>query len=195
MKKLSKKLRAGFTLIELMIVVAIIGILAAIAIPNFMRFQARSKQSEAKANLKSVFTSEKAYFGEKDKYVTDFTAIGFQPEAGNRYGYGMVAGCVAPVAVSARLYTTGCIGPDSAKFPTAPTAKDALAPGITGAACPTCDFSVIATGNIDNDTESDAWGITSILTGQTMTNLGCNDGVTIAGSGTPSNSYNDVTCP
>ena len=45
-----------------MIVVAIIGILAAIAIPNFLRFQAKSKQSEAKTNLGGIFTAETAYF-------------------------------------------------------------------------------------------------------------------------------------
>src|SRR5512143_2731913 len=60
--------RKGFTLIELMIVVAIIGILAAIAIPNFLKYQAKSKQSEAKTNLKGIFTSETSYFSEANKY-------------------------------------------------------------------------------------------------------------------------------
>ena len=50
--------KKGFTLIELMIVVAIIGILAAIAIPNFLKFQAKSKQSEAKTNLGAIFTGQ-----------------------------------------------------------------------------------------------------------------------------------------
>src|SRR3954463_12489590 len=109
MKKLVQK---GFTLIELMIVVAIIGILAAIAIPNFIKFQAKSKQSEAKTNLKSIYTSEKAYFGEKDNYSTDFGSVGFQPEPGNRYSYGVTGTCNAAVAVSARTYSAGCIGQD-----------------------------------------------------------------------------------
>ncbi|HEY3197411.1 MAG TPA: prepilin-type N-terminal cleavage/methylation domain-containing protein [Nitrospirales bacterium] len=59
----------GFTLIELMIVVAIIGILAAIAIPNFLTYQAKAKTSEAKTNLNAIRTSEVAFFAENGVYV------------------------------------------------------------------------------------------------------------------------------
>ncbi|AOY58987.1 type IV pilin protein [Desulfococcus multivorans] len=58
----------GFTLIELMIVVAIIGILAAIAIPNFMNYQCKSKQAEAKQNLGAIAKVEEAYFAEYNTY-------------------------------------------------------------------------------------------------------------------------------
>jgi type IV pilus assembly protein PilA len=80
-----RRIQKGFTLIELMIVVAIIGILAAIAIPNFIRFQARSKQSEAKTDLKAIFTGERSLMGEKDRYSNLMGEVGFAPERGNRY--------------------------------------------------------------------------------------------------------------
>jgi type IV pilus assembly protein PilA len=53
--------RGGFTLVELMIVVALIGVLAAIAIPNFLGYLARSRRSEAYANLASVARAQKSF--------------------------------------------------------------------------------------------------------------------------------------
>jgi type IV pilus assembly protein PilA len=69
MPKLLGRSRKGFTLIELMIVVAIIGILAAIAIPNFLRFQLKAKTSEGKVNIAAIRTAEEAYLAEFGTYV------------------------------------------------------------------------------------------------------------------------------
>lgn len=83
--------KKGFTLIELMIVVAIIGILAAIAIPNFIKFQAKGKQAEANSQLKAIFSAQKANFPINQGYWSDIGGIGFSPERGNRYLYDLGA--------------------------------------------------------------------------------------------------------
>lgn len=74
----------GFTLIELMIVVAIIGILAAIAIPNFLQYQMKSRQSEAKTNLGAIKTSEVSWQGERGCFLTVALAPLTAPAAGTK---------------------------------------------------------------------------------------------------------------
>jgi type IV pilus assembly protein PilA len=69
-----------------MIVVAIIGILAAIAIPNFLKFQAKSKQSEAKSNLGAIYTGQISYYGEANTYGS-FDQINWSPSGAPRYHY------------------------------------------------------------------------------------------------------------
>ena len=71
-KQMFKQLKGqkGFTLIELMIVVAIIGILAAIAIPNFLTYQMKSRQSEARVNLGAIKTSEISFQGERGCFIS-----------------------------------------------------------------------------------------------------------------------------
>ena len=65
----SRRGSPGFTLIELMIVVAIIGVLAAIAVPNFLRYQLRTRTAEALTHVKGIATTQDAYYGEFGTYV------------------------------------------------------------------------------------------------------------------------------
>lgn len=71
----------GFTLIELMIVIAIIGILAAIAIPQFSAYRQRSYNAAANSDLKNATTAQEAYFVDNQTYATDVTSL-----LGTNYG-------------------------------------------------------------------------------------------------------------
>ena len=68
--------------------VGVIGILAAIAIPNFMKYQCKSMQSEAKTNLRSLYTAQKSFYAEYDYYTSDLVALNWQPYGTPRYIYG-----------------------------------------------------------------------------------------------------------
>lgn len=67
----------GFTLVELMIVVAIIGVLAAVAIPSFVNYQLTSKRSEAFANLSALAKAQKSYYAEFNEFVAVASEPGF----------------------------------------------------------------------------------------------------------------------
>jgi type IV pilus assembly protein PilA len=127
-----------------MIVVAIIGILAAIAIPNFLRFQAKSKQSEAKTNLGGIFTAETSYFAENNVFA-DLGVISWAPVGSSvRYAY-----AVTPSGVT--------LGDNTAAHITA-----AQALGVIDNVAFT--FTAAAAGNIDTDGTIDSWTMNEVRT-------------------------------
>jgi len=70
----------GFSLTELLVVIVIIGILAALAIPKFMNVTTKAKTTEAKLMLRQIYNLQLSYFLENDVYTKDLNAIGFQQE-------------------------------------------------------------------------------------------------------------------
>ena len=74
-QKLNGNRESGFTLIELMIVIAIIGILAAIAIPNFINYRMRAYDADAQSAIKNLMTAEEAYFADNVIYTATISNL------------------------------------------------------------------------------------------------------------------------
>jgi type IV pilus assembly protein PilA len=160
------KEQKGFTLIELMIVVAIIGILAAIAIPNFLRYQAKSRQSEAKTNLGAIFVAETAYLGENSRYGS-FSEIGYALAGNtNRYTY-------RSPAILGATASSNTVGVDQVPCgaPVGCTVQNDSAPAVTNNASTVAGsvgFTASAVASIDNDATVDGWSVNDIKGGLTQ---------------------------
>lgn len=121
-----------------MVVVAIIGLLSAVAVPNFKKYQAKAKVSEAKLQLSAAYTAESSFFSDYNIYHHCLTYMGFDPgpESKNRYyAIGFVHGAAAinstayTAAINSGLNsaaTTGC--PNAAS---AATTNDGALDGVS----------------------------------------------------------------
>lgn len=163
----------GFSLIELMVVVAIIAILASFAIPQYQNFQAKARQKEGVMQLSAYYTAAAATFVEAGVYYGQFPVTGFQPAGQLHYRVTAGAGtAVAPAglqwpacldtsaatATAANCGTAQFVGTwtevVAGAFRAAPVVT--CAPRTTNAAFTACASARIST----NNTLADEWSIT-----------------------------------
>lgn len=169
------KNESGFTLVELMIVVAIVGILAAVAVPNYLKYQAKARQSEAKIGLAALFTAEKSVYAEATSYHACPGHIGYTPEGAQKFYSGGFNAALAAPSLPTCSATSGtnnyatttvnsmtCWTPLNAVNSTATIPTNATACGVTGVAIAADSFTAGASGNITRAVNSvfDQWTIT-----------------------------------
>lgn len=165
MKNLKKLLKEqqGFTLVELMIVVAIIGVLSAVAVPNFKKYQAKAKTSEAKVQLAAAYTALQAFYGDFGMYAHCLSYMGYDPmdEIASRYyliGFGTLQAIDATAhqtAVRSGLFADNCVQAGTIRL---------AATGDTGVNIPNRSIFPAGKGN-GND-------IMALVTDQTASEVG-----------------------
>ncbi len=176
----ARKTLAIITLVLGVLYVPMVGVLAAIAIPNFLRFQARAKQVECKTQLRAAYVAEKTWFAEHDGYLSDPGQLGLVAEPNAR----------ALVRFGQGNLGSQSLLPGAAQGRTPAPVLDHGIPadlrstlGLTGT-CPDCNVTIACVHNLDDDDTLDVWSIsTAERTDPT--------GLTIE-PGTPYNHVDDV---
>ncbi len=139
--RLRSQAEAGFTLVELMIVVGIIGLLVAIAVPNFISYQARSRRSEAYVNLAAIARIQSAYHAERGEYFE----AGSWPDFVSLYGGDLSTRKMEWDAASEAAFADLGWRPEGQVFYVYDTNT-----GATACTCSMC-FTATAAGDVDDD--------------------------------------------
>ena len=158
--------QSGFTLIELMVVVVIVGILAAFAIPNFLRYRAQAMQAEARSNLAGIFVAETSFFTERKEFG-NFTDIGFAIAGGgtNRYTYRTGLGLGAGLGPNGGNLC-GSAGSCDTIQTESPAAGTITFTGIVGTATTSsAGFTATAAADLDSDATHDGWYVNDVKQG------------------------------
>jgi prepilin-type N-terminal cleavage/methylation domain-containing protein len=152
--KLKKLSQEGFTLVELMVVVAIVGILVAVAIPQYQKYQSRARQTEAKIALGGVFTSEQSFSVENSSYTGCLADIGVAA-TGNQLFYTVGFPAATANALCGPLGGAPCNYTGWTNTTTPPAAPNWA--GTTQCANPANYFSpIVATAKVGNNNAAPA---------------------------------------
>ena len=131
------KAKLGFTLVELMVVVAIIALLSLIALPKYWHYHAKAKRAEVYLNLSSLHTAQKLYWSEHNCYTDKLSGadgLGWQPDGQTNYSYGFAG-------TPGLNHVIGKMGKD-------------ISP-LAGASANENSFTIVACADIDGDGKSD----------------------------------------
>ncbi|WP_224242041.1 hypothetical protein [Hyalangium gracile] len=144
-------------------------------IPNYINFGARARQSECNTNLRALYTAEKVFHSQHQRYTERIAELGVPFEYRTRYAYflstrGPFDTHKPPDLASSSPESTGVLpdtpmgGGDPVDASSYVEAIPALAGGVQvglSGTCPACDITLVCIGDIDGDSELDAWSIST----------------------------------